>query len=398
MEKNNFLLLIDKYIIGSATPEEKRLVEAYYERMKNKGQTELTKEQEDSLKFEMMQHILKEIQHIPHLEPAKIHKTTYRWHMVAAAAAVIIVFGASLFSYHKKNNKIFKGDVVATPIKPGGNRAVLTLGDGTKINLNDAAKGKIAENAGILVTKLADGQLLYTILPSKGKNTGNTKEHVHFNTIETPKGGQYQIGLPDGTRVWLNASSSLKYPTVFTGNERSVELNGEGYFEVAKAYKNGQRLRFIVKTATQEVEVLGTHFNINAYPEEGTVTTTLLEGCVKVISISPSKGKAADFRLLKPNQQAVLNSNNFDVNTVNPEEVIAWKDGIFIYNNEDLKTIMRKLSRWYDIDVNYEGNLDSLSFSGSVSRSKNLDEALKILALTGDVKFKIEGRRVIVMK
>lgn len=399
MEKNNFILLIEKYIKGSASREEKQLLEAYYERMDDKGQTELTREQEDSLKFEMMQNIQKEIRHIPDIEPARNYKARKSWHMVAAAATLILVFAASLYSYNKKNNKIATAAVVAASIKPGSERAVLTLGDGTKINLNNAAKGKIAEHAGIVVTKLADGQLVYTVLPSKERNTGDTKDQMHFNTIETPKGGQYQIGLPDGTRVWLNASSILKYPTVFVGNERRVNLEGEGYFEVAKAYKDGKRLRFIVETATQEVEVLGTHFNLNAYHEEGTVKTTLLEGCVKVISTSPSKDKSADFRLLKPNQQSslVLNSSKFEVNTVNPDEVIAWKDGIFIYNNEDLKTIMRKLSRWYDIDVIYEGNIDDLSFSGSVSKSKNLNEALKILALTGDVKFKIEGRRVTAM-
>ena len=395
MEKKNFLLLIEKYLNDAASPVERQLVEAYYERMENKGHTDLTNEQEDSLKLEMMQQIQKEIQ-LTDLEPAMTYRSRLPWYMLAAAAIVILLFTAGLYSYHLKSNEIIKEEVVVVPIKAGDNKAVLTLGDGTKINLNDAANGKIAEHAGIIVSKLHDGQLVYTVLPSKGKNEGGTKEQMHFNIIETPKGGQYQIGLPDGTRVWLNASSSLKYPTEFEGNERRVELKGEGYFEVAKSYKHGQPQRFIVTTASQEVEVLGTHFNINAYPEEGRVRTTLLEGCVKVINLSHSKG-GADFRLLKPNQQSVLEGQKFDVDNVNVEEVIAWKTGFFVYNNEDLKMIMRKLSRWYDIDVNYEGNFDDLTFSGSVSRSKNLDEALKILALTGDVKFKVEGRRVTAM-
>jgi transmembrane sensor len=222
----------------------------------------------------------------------------------------------------------------------------------------------------------------------------NTKDDMPtktvYNTIETPKGGQYRIDLPDGTMVWLNAGSSLRYPNRFAGQERKVALTGEAYFEVAK----NKQMPFRVVSGKQVVEVLGTHFNINAYTDEASVKTTLLEGSVNVLLQETHQSE-----LLNPGQQAVVkyNGSSIVVQPVKVEEAVAWKNGYFMFVDADLESIMRQLARWYDVEVAYEGNLGSLKFGGMVSRSKSIAQTLRILELTGNVRFKVAGRRVTVM-
>lgn len=316
----------------------------------------------------------------------------FKW---VAAAVILFTLGIGYWFYtgdvsHNSLNT-FK---YANDVPPGGNEAILTLADGSKISLTDAAKGELLNKQGIRIVKAKDGQLVYTVDPGMVR----TDEIVVFNTITTPRGGQYQINLPDGTKVWLNAASALKFPTTFTNlKERRVELSGEAYFEVSK---NKQQPFKVLSSATdkgraQEIEVLGTHFNINSYEDEDETKTTLLEGAIRIAALQ-NVNKKYDM-ILSPGQQAVLSNSGLKTMTVDTEEAIAWKNGNFMFANEGIESIMRKLARWYNIEVVYQGKITDKDFVGTVPRFKNISEALTILELTNNVHFKIEGRRVTVM-
>jgi len=305
----------------------------------------------------------------------------YRW--IAAAifliiASAVIVFNLSdTKNINNSNNAI---QAAAQDRLPGGDRAVLTLSDGTTILLDSAGNGILAQQGNTNIVKKNDGQLVYNSVDGQ-------PDEIVYNTLQTPRGGQYKLTLPDGTKVWLNAASSLKYPVVFVGNERRVEISGEAYFEVTKDAAKP----FKVHLNNMEVEVLGTHFNINGYTDEDDVKTTLVEGKVKVMAANASK-------VLTPGQQAQLKATgNIEVaNDVNIEEVVAWKDGNFQFENSDIKTVMRQLARWYDVEVSYKGAINK-HFVGSISRNVKLSQVLSMLQQTGEVKFKIEGKNLIVM-
>ncbi|WP_199141253.1 FecR family protein [Pedobacter sp. ASV12] len=305
------------------------------------------------------------------------------------AAAAVIVLCASVALWYNFYSSSLKDQekVAARPIVPGGRKAMLTLANGTKIDLTHSVNGALAKEAGIEITKTADGQLRYEI-----KDQHQTPSFALYNTIETPKGGQYQIHLPDGTKVWLNAATSLKYPLSFTGaKERRVELTGEAYFEVAKDKLHP----FKVISKNQEVQVLGTHFNINAYADEDNIKTTLLEGAVRVAI--RTKGQHANEEILKPGQQAILEANEIAVVEKDVAAEVAWKNGRFTFVDEPIESIMRKVARWYDVDIVYKGNMKEKAFAGSVSRYDNISKLLNTMEATNTVHFKIEGRRVIVM-
>lgn len=327
------------------------------------------------------------------------------WQRIAIAAVVLITVSMGLFFYtHRGALPGIEGDAISKhDIKPGGNNAVLTLADGRKIILNDASSGKLDEQGGLSVTKAADGQLVYEV---SGKINGKRAEAIGYNTIETPKGGQYQVNLPDGTKVWLNAASSLKFPSDFTSkNKRVVELSGEGYFEVAQlkvtlaGQKAAHKVSFIVKTNNQEVEVLGTHFNISCYPNDMETKTSLLEGAVKVSALSKVIGNKSNMAevMLKPGQQAVLSAAELSVKNVDAASEAAWKNGYFVFKNEEMRSIMRKIARWYNVEIVFSNDFASRYFEGSISRFKNVSEVLRKFELTGDIHFKIEERRITVM-
>ncbi|TCC92530.1 DUF4974 domain-containing protein [Pedobacter hiemivivus] len=324
------------------------------------------------------------------------------WQSIAAAALVLMTLSVGLFFY-LDDKAIGLSDFATHDVKPGGNNAVLTLANGRKIELTDAAAGKIAEQSGLSIKKTADGQIVYEV-SSRVKAMG--KEEITYNTIETPKGGQYQVHLPDGTRVWLNASSSLKFPTDFTGSDkRVVELKGEGYFEVAKAYavvkgrRDEKRMPFLVRTNDQELEVLGTHFNVSNYADDAETRTTLIEGAVKVkrISTGANDDVVKTGIILKPGQQALLKAAQLNVKNVDTDAEVAWKNGYFIFKDEEMRSIMRKIARWYDVEVVFSKDFHNRSFEGSISRFKNVSEVLRKFELTGDIHFKMEERRIIVM-
>jgi hypothetical protein len=314
----------------------------------------------------------------------KFPVSNFRRIAVAASVIGLLLIGAFLF-FNKKgkneiaktikvNNHFFKEDVL-----PGGDKATLTLANGATIVLDDATNGTLTQQGNAKVIKL-DGKLFYN-------TTNKNSKDVVYNTISTPKGGQYQLELPDGSQVWLNAASSIHFPTSFVNNERRVEIFGEAYFEVIK----NPDMPFIVTVNNAEVQVLGTHFNINAYSDEDDVKTTLLEGSVKFVSSSGNN-------VLKPGQQLQLtkNGNVKVVNDVDVDEVVAWKNGLFHFESAGIETVMRQLSRWYDVDVEYNGKTEDL-FIAEMRRNIKLSDALKALELTGKVKFEIQGKKIIVM-
>lgn len=299
-----------------------------------------------------------------------------------AAASVILVSGAGVYLFFKKNPESVvaerpkeQNDVIV----PGSNKAVLTLANGATISLDEVQRGTLAEQGHTKVIKSADGNLVY----NSGDAAGG---EIAYNTLTTPRGGQYEVVLPDGTHVWLNAQTSLKFPTVFTGETREVELSGEAYFEVTK----DKDVPFVVRVKQNKITVLGTHFNINGYSDEKHTLTTLLEGSVKF-----SNGTVD--QLLHPGQQAVADAgiNSLVVRQVDVSQVIGWKNGVFEFDNMDLSAVLRQISRWYDVDIRYEPRGEEIKFGGGISRKLDLADILRLLE-TNELHFKIEGRNIIV--
>lgn len=373
--------LIEKYKLGICTPEEKQIIETWFHHL---GENEISDFTEDELVAS------RERLHTNMLELTRSSNPVLVWKRYLSAAAILIFVSFSTFFFLKEQTSIVTKDPgnAINEIRPGNNKAVLTLADGKKITLNDFGNGEIAEQQGIKVIKSADGQLIYTL--SNPKDFSNS---TLYNTIETPMGGQYQVNLPDGSRAWLNSGSYLRYPIKFSGKERKIEISGEVYFEVAKM----EGIPFKVQAGEQTIEVLGTHFNVMAYTDEASINTTLVEGSVKV-----TNGKKST--IIIPGQQSRLKNGEFEVLSVDIDEAIAWKNGFFVFKNENLESMMRKISRWYDVEVVYQGNIVDKSFGGKISRSRNISEVLKILESTGSVHFEVipgssesNERRVIVM-
>ncbi len=381
MQEKELQEIFSKYKAGIASEEEKAILESWYLKFNGQGGSDYSLgdriDDADSVWAELQ---------------AKSLTKRSIWPYVAAAAVILIVMSLGLHFYSDSSNVLKKHYVKKqNDIAPGSNKAILTLADGRKISLTDATSGELASQSGINITKTADGQLLYTIA-----DVNPPSEHPVFNTIETPKGGQYQIVLPDGSKVWLNAASSLKFPVSFASlKERHVELKGEAYFEVAKQKSHP----FIVSTDKQKIEVLGTHFNVNAYADESVAKTTLLEGSVEVWSTSSeSRNKSMKIKLT-PGEQSVLSANGIDVIQVDTEEAIAWKQGYFRFYDENLESIMRKISRWYNVDVYWEDNsVKKESFAAVTTRFENVSKLLKMLEQTGDAKFEVEEGRIKISK
>lgn len=305
----------------------------------------------------------------------------YWW---AAAAIILVLLLSSVFFFNEQNEQPLaeaKNQVNQQFDQlPGGDKAILTLADGRQIILDSAGNGLVARQGNTEIIKNQDGQLSYSF-------SGGNADTVPYNLLKTPRGGQYKLILPDGSKVWLNAASSLRYPVAFTGTERRVEITGEAYFEIAKDITKPFRVRL----NQLEVEVLGTHFNINAYDDEESVRTTLLEGKVKITA-------AGQQQFLAPGQQGQLAAGGKlkISNDVNLEETVAWKDGNFQFENSDIKSVMRQLARWYDVDVTYKGNVTK-HFIGGISRNVKLSQVLLMLQQTGEVRFITGEKSITVM-
>lgn len=362
----------------------------------------------------------------PELEGAPVRRI--RWMRYVGVAAILLVTGMGVWYFAFNNNNSnkesiaqsnktgYKNDIEA----PKDHVATLTLANGKVINLDDAVKGQLAEQGMMQVVKQEDGTIEY-----RKSEAGSQKSEVAYNTISTNRGSKYKVVLADNSIVWLNAASSLRYPTAFVGDDRVVELTGEGYFEVAKSPLPGPLLTspggggrkrpphgkrpFIVKVNGMQVEVLGTHFNVMSYTDESSIKTTLLEGSVRVTPVPVAGGGpvARNSRLLSPGQQAVLSGKAvaagpdapIKVEEADTEEAIAWKNEVFIYNNAPIEAIMREVARSYDVEVEYAGAkpVDKFNVMG-VPRNVPVSQILKILELTEKVKFEIEGRKIIVKR
>jgi len=307
------------------------------------------------------------------------------------AAVIAVLSGAGFYficKYKFVNSQQEAALTKPAQILPGTDKAVLTLADGKVIVLDHQTSGTLVKSREMQVNNFSNGKLVYQPLLAGARVKAADNSSV-YNTLSTPRGGEYQVILPDGTHVWLNSASSISYPVEFSGRERRVKLKGEAYFEVAK----NKDKPFYVSINDVQVKVLGTHFNISAYGDENDVTTTLLEGAVQV-----NKNHSQCF--LKPGQQAMV-TNQADlikVSNVNINEAIAWKNGYFIFNDDNLVTILKKVSRWYDVDVEFRGDFEGQKFGGTFYRTKSLAELLAHIEKLGNVHFKITGRRIIVMK
>jgi Fe2+-dicitrate sensor, membrane component len=317
-------------------------------------------------------------------EPVKtahrVHFIRQRFFRYAAAVLVAGVLGGYFYMATKnKPTTVAPAQPVAEDVLPGTNKALLTLSDGTTIALDAAANGAIAQQGNASIVKMADGVIRYDV-------EGHTREAVMINTMTTPRGGQYQLTLPDGTRVWLNAASSITYPAVFVGNDRKVKVSGEVYLEVAKDATKP----FCVDIDGQSaVEVLGTSFNINAYADDGAIKTALLEGKVKV--------KGVKEVILKPGQEAVVSNKNTRVwSGVEAAQVLAWKNGLFSFDNTDLRLVAKQIERWYDIEVQFAGPVPDLTLKGKMDRNVRLSDLIRFLDNFG-VKTRLNGKTLIVL-
>ncbi|NII23445.1 DUF4974 domain-containing protein [Pseudoflavitalea sp. X16] len=381
MKKYNPEELIQKYLSGNCTAEEKALVESWHLKELSES-THFPAEEQINAVHQRMQSALAQ-----HIQASRRKPVTRRlWFRVAAAALLIGIFFIGVVLYRVPSPTDTSTLTVQPVILPGHDGATLTLADGSKVVLDSLGNGLLTTQNGTKVV-LNNGQLTY-------QADGATATAVVYNTISTARGRQFKVTLPDGSQVWLNAASSLRYPTAFVGNERNVEITGEAYFEVAK----NEQIPFKVKAnGRMEIQVLGTHFNVNAYEDEEAVRTTLLEGSVNVTAIEPTRYSPLTTRRLSPGQQAQLSNNQLSIiNNTDIEAVVAWKNGVFNFQDATLEKVMRQLARWYDIEIVYEKDIPDIAFEGEINRQNELADVLHSLERLG-VHFKLEGRRLTVL-
>lgn len=407
MSESHFKILLDRYLDDAISEEELPLFLEYLRQYKHNPELKDTilnvlkdnsfggiadENRRDVLFRNIMQQVTDSDSSCPPVVPVEYNerrkKTSFAKWLSAAAVTIIALAGAYYFLAQKKESNIVSAVKKTAPdlrgdVGPGSNKAILKLADGSSVVLDDAAAGTIATQGDACIQKLDDGELVYN------KTAQNISVPV-YNSISTPRGGQYSVTLPDGSRVWLNAESSLYFPTAFTGKERSVTLIGEAYFEIA----HNTQMPFKVRANNMTVEVLGTHFNMMTYENETLTHTTLLEGSVKVTL----NVKGEPVLTLTPGQQALLkkNTDSYSIHNTDVDAVTAWKNGKFRFNGDNIQTIMRQIERWYDVEVSYSGKIPDGHYSGTIGRDNNLLKVLKIFE-AGDLHFKIEGKKLMVL-
>lgn len=377
METKNAKEILERYRLGTCSEEEKSWVESWH--LQQLKESQYTADPEDIKRIQ--EEVKNKIDSDIHYHIKRIKRKSQILKISAVAASLVLVLGISYFSRRQSNTTAIAHDTLQqVDIQPGGNKAVLLSSDGSSIQLSED-RNTIVVGANI---SYADGADL-----KPGFDTNSLSEAPTFHTLQTPRTGAYNIVLADGTKVWLNAYSSLKFPSRFDGKERVVELRGEAYFEVA----HNKKQPFKVRSKEQTVEVLGTHFNISAYESESTVTT-LLEGAVKVNRIASNSSV-----FLKPGQQSTIKEDTKQIQLAhsNTEHALAWKNGYFNFDNETLASILSQIERWYDVEFTYEKTPSQKTYIGAVSRSRNLSAVLRALEAAANVKFKRTGRKIAVI-
>jgi len=373
MHKNEFIELASKIAEGTASDQEVELYNAYYNFFQRPAEDWEGTMGDKTETGKLLKILIDE----------KIDLSSTRrsiWPRIAAAASVILALSAGAYFityryYHQKPT-----GAVADQLLPGSNKAVLTLANGSKLSLTDAGNGSIAHQSNVSVIKNKGGQLVYQV----NSQAGNGNNTELYNTVVTPRGGQYSLKLSDGTLVTLDAQSSIRFPVAFIGTERKVEITGQAYFEVV----HDPARRFSVIANGQTIEDIGTHFNLNAYTDEPAAVTTLLEGKIKVNWNAVSL-------ILNPGQQAVQAAGKLVRQPADIEKAVAWKDGLFHFSNADLQSVMRQFSRWYNVDVVYKGVIPEHDFNGTISRNVKASEIFELLHRY-QINAHLEGHQVIV--
>lgn len=371
--------LLQRYRLGLCSEEEEAAINAWYDDMADSSQLILSEEDAEALNEKIKERVFKAIRKDEDSSPGVLRKMNNKLLRYAAAVTLFIALGSVayyLIPGKTINTKMSETTKVHDGL-PGTNKATLRLADGTVIELESNKNGLLADQGKTAILKVADGQIAYS-------STGQDDAPVLINRITTPNAGQYAVVLSDGTKVWLNAASSLEFPNRFTGNERTVTLTGEGYFEVL----HDDQHPFIVKTGETETHDIGTAFNINAYHDEPEVTVTLVEGKASV----KSAGKEVE---LEPGYKAIVKHQQLKKQPANVSAAVAWKNGLFQFNDATIETVMRQIARWYDLQVEHRGNVQQ-RFNGSIYRNSNASDVIRILEENGSAHFKIEGNKIIV--
>lgn len=384
-----FTQLLDKYLTQTITAEEQKV---FFELVQSKkhvpeleavvaealGNTAYDVAEDPVLRDILFERILEQrerpVRHIP------LYR---RW---GWAAAILLLLGGSIYFYTTSTKNEKPGIVQHQNIFPGTNKAMLTLSDGTVIPLDSAANGAIAQQGNAAVIKLANGEIRYDV---KGIAEGK----MMMNTMSTPNGGQYNLVLPDGSKVWLNAASFIIYPAVFAGSERTIKVSGEVYMEIAK---DKNRPFLVDVNGKSTVQVLGTSFNINAYTNEGKIKTTLVDGSVRVINLKKSDRHTGQGVTLHPGQQAVIDNCTEEISMLpaSIDQVLAWKNGFINFESGSIQEIMRQIERWYDVDVKFEGPLPAASIGGRMDRGVQIADLMEFLNNVG-IRSRLEGRTLI---
>jgi ferric-dicitrate binding protein FerR (iron transport regulator) len=389
--------LLRKYLEGDCTPAEQSKVEDWYASYEDNKPLFEDECSEDAV------HLMETTKDA--LRAAVARRSLWSFPLLRVAAVFILLISGAYFLFFRQ---VKQKETAKTHIPdqhdqkdrmPGVTKAMLTLADGKTIVLDSTTRGELALQGNTKIMKLPDGGLLYDA--GQRLTAGNTLP-VSYNTLSTPPAAQYQLILPDGSKAWLNAASAIRYPTAFAGRERKVEITGEAYFEVVKNAAMPFKVQIVSAEALVqgnqghqernlgEIEVLGTHFNVNAYADEHTINTTLLEGSVKV---NGGSGKV----VIKPGQQARMNTaGTIEVGNADLEQTMAWKNGLFRFDQATtIETVLRQIARWYDVEVVYERDISNDRFQGKMYRDETLSHILKILELSG-VHFRMEGKKIIV--
>ena len=386
--------MLDRYLKNQANTKEKEKLDEFFEENSNSIEASKSIENVSKLEDKIFNYIQFGIK-----EQVKKESTLNRMPYLQVAASILVIFLFSTTIYFYRSSLASKSQLpIAQSVakledkQPAKNIAILTLGNNSQIVLDEASSGEIAQEGGVSILKTDKGELVYKI---RNSNKLSTNDLNKYNTISTPMGGKFKVILPDGSLVLLNAASTLKYPVHFDEKLRKVSFTGEAYFEIAKLEdKRKKRVPFYVYSNDQIVEVLGTHFNINSYDNEEYSKTTLLEGSVKIIN----EKSAAPAKILKPGQQAVIKRGDVQTKIMIADEAqaLAWKDGYFLFKNTNIKDVVNELERWYNVDIQYEDEMEFENITGYISRNVKISSVLKMLQLSGIVNYEINGSKIII--